>query len=174
MKIRLISLSDAKVLSEFYLKNSEHLRDWEPLREDEFHSLASWSNRVSERVEEQAKGMSAYFIACSLDDDEVIATCSLTNIVRGPFQACNIGYAISLSYQGRGLMKRLCSHVINYAFNELGLNRIMANYMPSNDRSEALLNSLGFVREGLAERYLKINGVWEDHVLTALIKPDRM
>ena len=71
-------------------------------------------------------------------------------------------------------MKRLCSHVINYAFNELGLNRIMANYMPSNDRSEALLNSLGFVREGLAERYLKINGVWEDHVLTALIKPDRM
>ena len=68
-------------------------------------------------------------------------------------------------------MKKLCTHVISYAFDELGLNRVMANYMPSNLRSEALLNRLGFVREGVAKKYLKINGVWEDHVLTSLLNP---
>lgn len=68
-------------------------------------------------------------------------------------------------------MKSLLNFVINYAFNELGLNRVMANYMPRNTRSERLLSNLGFNREGIAERYLCINGVWEDHVLTALLNP---
>jgi ribosomal-protein-alanine N-acetyltransferase len=45
----------------------------------------------------------------------------------------------------------------------------MANYMPANERSGKLLSRLGFEREGLAKRYLYINGRWEDHVLTALL-----
>ena len=45
----------------------------------------------------------------------------------------------------------------------------MANYQPANVWSEALLQRLGFEREGLARRYLKINGHWADHVLTSLI-----
>lgn len=58
-------------------------------------------------------------------------------------------------------------HVIDVAFNELGLNRIMANYLPRNNRSARLLDRLGFTEVGLAKRYLLINGVWEDHVLTS-------
>ncbi|MEZ0154565.1 MAG: GNAT family N-acetyltransferase [Candidatus Reddybacter sp.] len=104
-------------------------------------------------------------------DNEIIATCSLTNIVRGPFQACNIGYAIPEQYQSKGLMKKLCSYVIHHSFDELGLNRIIANYMPSNQRSEVLLNRLGFSKEGIAKKYLRINGKWEDHVFTSLLNP---
>jgi ribosomal-protein-alanine N-acetyltransferase len=95
--------------------------------------------------------------------------CSLTNIVRGPFQACYMGYSVSEKYQGKGLMKDLCLHVIDYAFNELGMNRVMANYMPDNHRSAALLTKLGFVKEGFAKNYLLINGNWEDHILTSLL-----
>ena len=59
-----------------------------------------------------------------------------------------------------------------WAFGELALHRVMANYLPRNVRSERLLSVLGFEREGLARRYLQIAGVWEDHVLTAKIAPD--
>lgn len=56
-----------------------------------------------------------------------------------------------------------------YVFGELGLHRIQAAYLPHNERSGALLDRLGFEKEGFARRYLKINGVWEDHILTSLI-----
>jgi len=68
-------------------------------------------------------------------------------------------------------MKQMCDHVIIYAFEELSLNRIMANYMPRNKRSAALFDTLGFACEGRAKNYLFINGKWEDHVLTSLLKP---
>ena len=55
-------------------------------------------------------------------------------------------------------------------FDELGLNRVMAGYLPHNERSATLLLRLGFEKEGYARRYLKINGKWEDHILTALVK----
>jgi ribosomal-protein-alanine N-acetyltransferase len=93
----------------------------------------------------------------------------LTGIVHGVFQAGYIGYSIAKSYQGQGKMKQLCRYVIDFAFCELKLNRIMANYMPDNLRSEILLKSLGFEIEGTAKSYLRINGQWEDHILTSLL-----
>ncbi len=69
-------------------------------------------------------------------------------------------------------MAKVCQVAIEYAFKELDLNRIMANYMPVNTRSADLLNRLGFSQEGLARKYLKINGVWEDHVLTSKLNPE--
>jgi ribosomal-protein-alanine N-acetyltransferase len=56
-----------------------------------------------------------------------------------------------------------------YMFDDLGLHRIMAGYLPHNERSGKLLDRLGFEKEGLARKYLKINGRWEDHLLTSLI-----
>jgi len=56
-------------------------------------------------------------------------------------------------------------------FDAMQLHRIMANYRPENERSARLLARLGFEKEGEARAYLRINGVWADHVLTALINP---
>ncbi len=69
-------------------------------------------------------------------------------------------------------MKALCLYAIDHAFNQLGLHRVKADHMPINDRSGGLLKSMGFNQEGYAKSYLKINGHWEDHVLTALINPN--
>jgi len=58
-----------------------------------------------------------------------------------------------------------------FAFEELRLHRIMANYRPENERSARLLERLGFVREGIARDYLFVDGAWRDHVLTSLTHP---
>jgi ribosomal-protein-alanine N-acetyltransferase len=63
---------------------------------------------------------------------------------------------------------------IRYIFEAVRLHRIMANYMPRNARSGALLQRLGFVVEGSARNYLYINGKWEDHLLTSLTNPSEV
>lgn len=171
MELRLIEIGDAEALSAFYLRNTDHLLPWEPQRESGFHSANSWGQRLRDRLVEFESGASAHFLAYDGSAGEVVATCSLTNISRGPFQAGNLGYAVCKNHEGKGLMKQLCQYVIAIAFGDMGLNRVMANYMPGNLRSEALLNQLGFEREGMARKYLCINGKWEDHVLTSLINP---
>ena len=65
-------------------------------------------------------------------------------------------------------MTEALSLAIHYAFTELNLHRIMANYSPTNERSGRLLRRLGFVVEGYAQNYLLVHGTWQDHVLTSL------
>lgn len=171
MIIRLVTADDAKALQQFHLHNSEHLMPWEPLRPEGFHSLKAWQERLFARVAEQEAELGAYFIALDPHSDEIIACCSLTNIVRGAFQACYMGYSIAANYQGKGLMHQMCQQVTDYAFEMLKLNRVMANYMPNNSRSAVLLERLGFAEEGRAKKYLCINGRFEDHILTAKVNP---
>ena len=99
---------------------------------------------------------------------EIIGFCNFSQIVRGPFQACYLGYHIDVAEEGKGLMSEAVQRAIQYMFEKQNMHRIMANYMPSNQRSGKLLQKLGFMIEGRAEKYLLINGQWEDHILTSL------
>jgi ribosomal-protein-alanine N-acetyltransferase len=163
MKTRAISHNDAQALSAYFSRNQAHFSPWEPLRPKEYHSLASWQNRLQLLF---AEPINEYWFV--LDSGlQIVGHCTLSNIIHGPFQACYMGYGIDAAQQGKGLMPQLCQTALDFAFNELRLNRVMANYMPANLRSANLLQRLGFEREGIARRYLKINGQWQDHILTA-------
>lgn len=173
MRIAVTESRHAAILSRFHLDNAEHFRPWSPGVGAEYHSVTSWEQRLRQRRLEFDQGLSAHFIGLDDGESEVLGACSLTNIVQGPFQACHMGYSVARKYEGQGIMSAIVREVIDYAFKERRLNRIMANYMPGNGRSGALLERLGFEKEGYARRYLKINGRWEDHVLTALLNPSR-
>ncbi len=172
MEIRLSTVNDALQLSQYYLNNVEHLKRWEPVKDKNYYDLESWKHRMPQREIEQKENKAAYFIAYDETTEEIIATCNLTEIIFGAFQACYMGYSVSALHQGKGKMKQLCSHVIDYAFTELKLNRIMSNYMPNNIKSENLLASLGFEVEGKAKKYLFINDQWQDHILSSLLNPE--
>jgi ribosomal-protein-alanine N-acetyltransferase len=101
-------------------------------------------------------------------EGEIIGFCNFSQIFRGPFQACYLGYQIDSAGEGKGFMSEAIKRAIQYMFEEQNLHRIMANYMPSNSRSAKLLQNLGFAIEGKAKNYLLINGQWEDHILTSL------
>lgn len=153
----------------YYMDNQEHLKPWEPAKSPDFYSVNQWVLRLHNRQIEMDAGHTRYFVGLDNTKENIIALCSLTDITRGAMQSAYLGYSISKQYQGQGLMSKLVSHAINHAFNDLKLHRIMANYMPNNTRSATLLHKLGFEKEGYAKQYLKINGQWEDHILTSLI-----
>ena len=172
MRILLTEHRHAALLSRFHLENAARFRPWSPGVDAHYHSVASWEQRLRQRRTEFEQGLSVHFIGIDEEEREILGVCSLTNIVRGAFQACHMGYSVGAPWEGKGVMSTIVRCVIDHAFGELRLNRIMANYMPTNTRSGALLERLGFEKEGYARRYLKINGRWEDHVLTSLVNPE--
>ncbi len=102
---------------------------------------------------------------------EVAGTCNFTQIAKGAFRACFLGFQVARAHEGRGLMREALGASVEYAFRELRLHRIMANHRPENARSAKLLDRLGFVQEGYAREYLFIDGAWRDHVLTSKTNP---
>ena len=94
---------------------------------------------------------------------EVIGSIALSNVVTGAFWSCFLGYKLDQEHGGRGYMTEAVKAVVEYGFETLKLHRIEANIMPRNAASIAVVTKCGFEYEGTARKYLKINGVWEDH-----------
>ncbi len=155
----------------YYFENKAHLSLWEPARDYEFHTLEKWQEFISEYEDSFNSGTAVKFIALNKTKTEIIGVCNFSNIVHGVFQACNVGYSVAKKYESQGYMYEILSAAIKYIFEFVGMHRVMANYIPENDRSAAVLNRLGFEKEGYAKSYLKINGKWQDHILTSKINP---
>lgn len=150
-----------------------HLDRWSPPATQSFFTEPFWRDRLALAVEEYQAGRAARFVLqpAGPETGPIIGTCNYTNIVRGPFLACHLGYQIARSHEGHGLMAEALRASNAFVFESMRLHRIMANYRPENERSRRLLERLGFVREGLAKDYLFIDGAWRDHVLTSLVNP---
>ncbi|EEG07963.1 GNAT family N-acetyltransferase [Pseudogulbenkiania ferrooxidans] len=163
----------ALALLDYQHRNREHLARWEPRGGDMFYSELYWTMRLRQRCRDWQDGRGAAFLLVREGTPgRVAGTVTLSNIVRGSFQACHLGYNLDQAEQGRGLMHEALRAVIACAFETLQLHRIQANYQPENVRSAAVLRRLGFVVEGHAKDYLFLDGAWRDHVLTALTNPD--
>lgn len=167
--IEVLTVSDAYLLLNYYRENQQHLSPWEPVRGPEYLTLHYWEALLEKAEYACRTGTEFRFAALMPDRSEIAGVCNFTGVSRGPFQACFLGFSIAGKHEGQGLMFEILQASIDYIFNNAGLNRIMANYMPGNLRSGRLLDRLGFEREGYARRYLKIAGKWEDHVLTSMV-----
>ena len=170
--LALLQPDNAHLLLAYRLRNAAHLSPWEPSPNPDDGTLQEACQRAAAKSEQAfADGLAVHFIATDPQSGAMLAGCNFTNIVRGIFQACHLGYSVDHAWQGQGLMQEVVKAGIAYMFETQGLHRIMANHMPANVRSEKLLRTLGFEREGYARAYLKIGGQWQDHVLTALVNP---
>jgi ribosomal-protein-alanine N-acetyltransferase len=172
--IRLAEAADAAELLRYRVANRAHLSPWEPLREEAYCTLEHCAQSIADGRELARLDRGYPLLVFDRDEREILATFTLANVVRGAFQACHLGYGLAAHAQGQGLMHEALQAGLAWAFGELDLHRVMANYLPRNERSARLLARLGFEREGYAQRYLRIAGVWEDHVLTALIRPEAL
>lgn len=163
---------NAHLYLRYRIHNAEHLAPWEPAPDPALGGLEqATAQRAATSLRAFEDGTAIQFLALDVSTGAMVAACNFTHIMRGPLQACYLGYSVAQDRQGQGLMAEVLQTGIDYMFDTCGLHRIMANHMPSNTRSAALLQRLGFEREGYARQYLKIAGRWEDMVLTARINP---
>ena len=169
--ISAVQQGDHTALRAYHLSNASHLAPFEPERPDGYHSEAAWEERVAGLVVEMESGAALSLVAREPGRPGILGVCNFTNLVRGPFQACNLGYSIDHAAEGQGLMFEILGAALRHVFEDMDVHRVMANHLPDNDRSARLLARLGFEREGYARSYLKIAGVWRDHVLTSKINP---
>lgn len=165
----------AQACARFNQENRRHLAPWSPPMLERDFDRALWRERLESRIEAFHDGTGYSF--CIFDraagsGGEILGFLNFNEIVRGVFLACYMGYSLAERAQGKGLMTEACRAGIDYIFKEVRLHRIMANYMPTNVRSAAVLERLGFTIEGTAKSYLYLAGEWQDHVLTSLTSPD--
>lgn len=162
--------ADAAALLDYQLRNRTHLQAWEPRRDAAYFTIEGVTARIAAASAQMAADSALHLLLRRVDDGALIGECAFTNIVRGPFQACYLGFSLCQQAEGQGWMAEALRAALAHVFNELALHRVMANYRPENRRSAALLKRLGFEEEGRARDYLYIDGAWRDHILTALIK----
>lgn len=166
-RIRLVpaNLSLAPRVADFYKRNRAFFQPYEPVRSEAFFSVAYQAEALEKEAAEWKAGTGYRFYIVPADSPrEIIGTIALSNVVMGAFCSAYLGYKLDEAHQGRGYMTAAVGMVVKFAFEELHLHRIEANVMPRNAASIRVLEKNGFENEGLSRAYLKINGVWEDHV----------
>ncbi|MGL4225779.1 ribosomal protein S5-alanine N-acetyltransferase [Vibrio misgurnus] len=170
--VRCAQIADARRVCDYFVANRLHLMEWEPRRDPEFFTVAGWLQRLLKLHELHKMKLAYYLLIFDAKRDVMLGTISFNNLIRFPFHACHVGYSLAHDAQGKGIMTRALSMACQAMFEQHNLHRIMAAYMPHNQRSEQVLQRVGFMPEGHAKDYLLINGQWQDHNLMALINPN--
>ena len=112
------------------------------------------------------------FLIFKTDDKTLLGGINVGNVRRGVAQSASLGYWIGEKYSRNGYMKEALKILIPSLFVDLRLNRIEAATLEENIASKNLLKKIGFKKEGVLRKYLKINGTWRDHILYGLLEND--
>lgn len=150
----------------------EHLVPWEPTWARDELTWSAFRRRIRHYQREMRDDLGYAFFIFSEPDESLIGGLTLSNLRRGVTQAASLGYWLGIRHTGHGYMREAVAAISTYAFDRLRLHRLEAACLPHNLASIAVLGHCGFVQEGLARRYLKINGTWQDHVLLARLNDD--
>lgn len=163
IKIRVLTPSDAEEVLDFYLRNKEFLRCFEPSREEIFYTLNMQKRTLTESYKQFLNATGVNFGIYK--EDRLIGKIKISNIVMGVFRNAFIGYSMDEKEQSKGYMKEAVNLAVEYAFEELELHRIEATTLMDNEKSQRVLKKCGFKELGISEKYLYINGEWRDHVV---------
>lgn len=172
LKLKILEPKYADRVLEFYIQNKKHLEPWEPERPEGFYTFAYQYVFLEELIESFKSGKSLNLWIFKKDDiacENIIGAVNFSNIILGPCQSCLLGYKIGFEYINNGYMTEAINKGVSIMFGGYKLHRIEANVIPRNSASNKVLKKIGFKEEGLSPEYLKINGVWEDHIRYSLI-----
>ena len=171
--LRLATEEDIPQILNYFTDNKSYLTPFYPQWSENFFTEEYWQIQVEIDLQEYINYLALkFFIFVQSEPTTIIGNINFRNIIWGAAQFCSVGYSLAETEQSKGYMTEALNAAIQYVFQELNLHRIMANYMPHNQRSGNLLKRLGFIVEGYARDYLLINGQWQDHILTSLTNPN--
>jgi [ribosomal protein S5]-alanine N-acetyltransferase len=170
--LRTPQMADYAAWAELRAASRDFLTPWEPSWASDELSRASFRRRVRHYLRDLREDVGYALFIFSAASGELVGGLTLCNVRRGVTQACTLGYWIGAPHARQGYMTAGVRAVIPFVFDSLELHRLEAACLAANTASIRLLERTGFAREGLARGYLKINGVWQDHLLYALLDKD--
>jgi ribosomal-protein-alanine N-acetyltransferase len=186
--LRSLVATDFPAWQEVRRRNAEWLTPWEPARNpglpDVVESADAFAMRCSARERERQLG-TGFGFGIFVDptesgpggvragrgrrrEERFAGEINLSSVQRGPFQSAYVGYWIDQAQAGHGYMPEALVVVARFAFEHVRLHRVQISIIPRNHRSRRVVEKLKIRDEGIAHRYLEINGVWEDHIRYAL------
>jgi len=168
--LRALFAEDAERFKNFQRVNREHFFHWTPTAMQNLDDDAMF-NELLKRTEEGYDSGSGFRLLGIAEDGRVVGVFVLSEVVRRAFQNAYAGWRVSREFLKQGFGTEGVRGLLDLAFapapHGLGLHRVQANIQPSNLPSIALANRVGFRGEGLAKRYLNIDGGWRDHLMFA-------
>lgn len=84
----------------------------------------------------------------------------------------SIGYWLAEDFQGKGIMTASCRCLLDYAFGNLGMNRVEIRCATENLRSRAIPERLGFTEEGLIRQAEWLYDHYVDHLVYGLLREE--
>ncbi|SDQ06236.1 GNAT family N-acetyltransferase [Quadrisphaera sp. DSM 44207] len=169
--VRLVTEDDAPALADLLRASREHLAPWEPER-DEAHSTEAEQRRlVAAALAQHREGRTVPLVI--VEDGDVVGRVTVADVVRGAFQSAHLGYWVAQARTGRGVATAAVARAVRVAFDDLGLHRLQADTLVHNTASQRVLARNGFTRIGMAPRYLRIAGRWQDCLLHQLLHEPR-
>jgi ribosomal-protein-alanine N-acetyltransferase len=148
------------------------LTPWEPTWPPDDLTRAAFRARINRYARDIAADHAYPFFVFRAEDEELLGGVTLSNVRRGVAQSASLGYWIGVPFARQGFTTAAVRAIVKFAFASLHLHRVEAACLPSNLASIALLRRCGFGEEGLARSYLKISGLWQDHLLFARVNSE--
>ena len=172
VRLRPPRMTDFAPWSELRLRSREFLQPWEPTWPTDDLSRSAFRRRIAAYSRDIDLDQAYPFFIFRSRDEALLGGVTLSNRRRGVAQMASIGYWIGEPHARRGHMLAAVRAIAPFAFQRLGLHRLEAACIPENAASRELLLKAGFRLEGEARAYLKINGVWRDHLLFGMLAGD--
>ena len=167
--LRFLEEKDAEALYDLHLRNKEFFQVYSPTRNSDFYTLESKCKFIEDCIRQRESDERYSFGIFTNDTDELIGSINLNEVLRGPSQSCLIGYSMDKLHNGKGYTTEAVHLAVQFAFDNLRLHRIEAGVMQRNIGSMRVLEKVGFNKEGIAQKNVRINGKWEDHQMLAII-----
>lgn len=168
--LRPLVAKDFDAWSRIRLDNEEWLLPWEPKRQPGFpdpaNDRAAFEMRCNARSRDRSAD-SAYAFGVFVDQ-HLVGEVNVNHVLRGSLQSGTIGYWIDRHHAGQAYIAEAVAVLLRFCFEQLRLHRIEICIVPRNVNSRRVVEKLRLRCEGLAERYLEINGAWEDHLRYAI------
>jgi ribosomal-protein-serine acetyltransferase len=164
-ELRRYTPDDADAIFAVIDADRDHLRAWlpwiDPMTTPEYER--AWLSAVLSNED----AMEGYGIFV---DDALAGGAGLSIF---PFNvAAEIGYWIATPYEGRGFVTRACRALIDYAFTDGGLHRVVIRAAPGNTRSRAIPERLGFTEEGVMREEGIAAGGYHDLIVYGLLETE--
>ena len=149
----------------------DFLQPWEPTWPLDDLTRAAWRRRLTAYAQDIERAVAYPFLIFRQSDGAMVGGITVSNVRRGVAQMGSLGYWIGAAFARRGHTAEAVEVVTRFCFQRLGLHRVEAACIPANEASRGVLLKCGFKQEGMARAYLRINGVWRDHLLFGRVAP---